>query len=136
MRKFLWEFEHASCSLHAELRREAKTQRNFCSSLCSEELRLILLQSGGARKLQTNFDELEGLRKQAASLRPQTGSKIPGLETKKSQFTVRSRARNQKVTSFSGSEPKSRSDSPRRFSATKKVTSHARFAGPAASGTS
>ena len=41
--RFLREFGHATCSLHAGLRREAETQREFCSSLCPAELRLVAL---------------------------------------------------------------------------------------------
>ena len=41
--RFLLEFGHATCSLHAGLRREAETQREFCSSLCPAELRLVAL---------------------------------------------------------------------------------------------
>ena len=41
--RFLREFGHATCSLHAGLRREAETRREFCSSLCPEELRLMAL---------------------------------------------------------------------------------------------
>ena len=41
--RFLREFGHATCSLRAGLRREAETRREFCSSLCPEELRLMAL---------------------------------------------------------------------------------------------
>ena len=41
--RFLREFGHATCSLHAGLRREAETRTKFCSSLCPEELRLMAL---------------------------------------------------------------------------------------------
>ena len=41
--RFLREFGHVTCSLHAGLRREAETQREFCSSLRPAELRLVAL---------------------------------------------------------------------------------------------
>ena len=41
--RFLRELGHATCSSHAGLRREAETQRKFCSSLCPAELRLMAL---------------------------------------------------------------------------------------------
>ena len=41
--RFLREFGHATCSLHAGLRREAETERSSVLSLCPAELRLMAL---------------------------------------------------------------------------------------------
>ena len=48
--RFLREFGHTTCSLHAGRRQEAETQRKFRSSLCSEELRLTALLRPKAMK--------------------------------------------------------------------------------------
>ena len=47
--RFLREYGHTTCS-HAGLRREAETERKFCSSLCPAELRLMALLRPKAMK--------------------------------------------------------------------------------------